>query len=622
MTTIHKFWKNKNLEISTAAILIVAGILAVLGRDAAFYNSMTDILFFCSEASRVIVGSLMFPLVAIVIFALVKDVRKKLLSVVCFKVISDIIMIPFGININFHSDVFISDLSGLFFIAADFILLISLLNEKIEKAVCGGVLSAVVIMSLFTVAISSKNGDATIYIYRTLSTVLFYISVFYGSFKLPVVKVHTGIRAELKHRVKKEKEKAKLVTLLFLTAVCACTTAFFVMMSSKNIYIPNEKVVELTCYISWCVLFLFVSRLITSHINNFTTVKNIITTLCVAVVSTLQVVILNSYGHLIKYNYWFGDEVAFRYSKFFISDLTYTTGYGWLRYPAVFMSVLTVSMLIFMLIKKSTDNNPLKAPDNIKPFPFDNDEDFAFVGSEGKIITVDFENKTTAKSLADELFGGDSFTMDDKEYDILFTFDNEEETEKYVVYTDYSLDEEGKIQIFASKYNPKVNPEKLLSIESDEEWESIQFLLTYAMEKARENVEKSKEDQIELDTYKTITAMSEALGEQAFDCSPFVLSIVDPKEGKGSVSICGDTENALHLVNEILIAISRRLKDDGLNEMRAFELLCIMASGATDKAYEDRRRKRNPFSNIASNDETQKINFDFNSYLEEDGENE
>ena len=43
-------------------------------------------------------------------------------------------------------------------------------------------------------------------------------------------------------------------------------------------------------------------------------------------------------------------------------------------------------------------------------------------------------NKTLAKSLADELFGGDSFTMDDnKEYDILFTFDNEEETEKYAV---------------------------------------------------------------------------------------------------------------------------------------------------------------------------------------------
>lgn len=617
MTTIHKFWKNKSLEISTAAILIVAGILAVLGRESAFYNSMTDIFLFCSEASRVIVGSLMFPLVAIVICALVKDVRKKLLSVVCFKVISDIILIPFGININFHSDVFISDLSGLFFIAADFILMISLWIEKNEKTVCGGVLSAVSVISLFTVAISSRNGDATIYICRTLSTVLFYVSVFYGSFKLPVVKVHTGIRAELKYRLKKEKEKAKLVTLLFLSAVCACTTTFFVMMSRRNIYVPNEKVVELACYISWCVLFLFVSRLNTSHINNFTTVKNIITTLCVAVVSTLQVVILNSYGHLLKYNYWFGDEIDFRYSEFFFGDLTYTIGYGWLRYPAVFMSVFTVSMLIFMFIKKSTDNNPLKALDNIKQFPFDNDEDFAFLGSEGKIINVDFENKTPAKSLADELFGGDSFTMDDKEYDILFTFDNEEETEKYVVYTDNSLDDEGKIQIFASKYNPEINTEKLLPVENDEEWEGIQHLLDYAMEEARENIKKTEEDHIEIDTYKTLTAMTEALAEQAYDSSPFILSIVN-SEGKGKVSICGDNDTVFNLVRETLLAVSCRLKADGLSEMRAFNFLGLMVAEATDKAFEDQRMKRKPFRYLSSDDETQKIDFDLMNFLEGD----
>lgn len=617
MTTIHKLWKNKSLEISTAAIFIVAGILAVLGRESAFYNSMTDILLFCSEASRVIVGSLMFPLVALVICASVKDVRKKLISVVCFKVISDIITIPFGININFHSDVFISDLSGLFFIAADFILLISLVSERVEKAVCGGVLSAVVILSLFTVAISSKSGDSAAYVYRGLSTVLFYISVFYGSFKLPVVKVHTGIRAELKYRVKKEKEKAKLVTLLFLSAVCACTTTFFVVMSGKNIYVPNEKVVELTCYIFWCALFLFVSRLITFHINNFTTAKSIVTAFCVAAVSTLQVVILNSYGHLLEYNYWFGDEIKYRFYDFFKWDITCTIGYGWLRYLAVFMAVFTASMLIFMRIKKRADNNPLKATDNIKPFSFDNDEDFAFVGSEGKIININFENKTPAKSLADELFGGDSFTMDDKEYDILFTFDNEEETEKYVVYTDNSLDDEGKIQIFASKYNPDINAEKLLPVESDEEWESIQYLLDYAMEKARENVNKAKEGQIELDTYKTLTAMSEALAEEAFESSPFILSIVN-SNGEGKVSICGDTKTALHLVDETLTAVSRRLKDDGLSEMQAFELIGIMAAGSTAEAYKDQKRRKYPFRGFNHDSRSEKSKFDLNNFLEGD----
>lgn len=620
MTTIRKFYTKYKLEVTTTSILIAAGIFAVLGRDAAFFNSTMDIFYFCSEASRVVVGSLMFPLVALILYISAKEVRNKLLSVVSAKLIMDMLLIPFGININFYSDVFSSDLSGAFFIATDFILLIALVSEKVEKGVCGGVLSAVTIISLFTVAIGGRNDDATVYMYRVLSTVLFYISVFFGSFKLPVVKAHTGIRAELKYRVKKEKEKAKLVTLLFFTAVCACTTTIFVMMSAHSSVIPsNSKTVEVICYASWCALYFFISLIITHHIKNFTTAKSVMVALCVAAVSTLQVAMLNSYGHILEYNFWLGDEIKYWYYDFFKWDITYTIGCGWLRYPAVFMAVFTASMLIFMLIKKSTDNNPLKAMGNIKTFPFDNDEDFAFLGSEGKIINVDFENKTLAKSLADELFGGDSFTMDDnKEYDILFTFDNEEETEKYVVYTDNSLDDEGKIQIFASKYNPDINAEKLLPVESDEEWESIQCLLDYAMEKARENVEKSKEDQIELDTYKTITAMSEALAEQAYDRSPFILSIVN-SEGKGKVSICGDNDTVFNLVRETLLAVSCRLKADGLSEMRAFDFLGLMVAEATDKAYEDQRMKRNPFRHSASDDETQKIDLDLlNGFLEGD----
>lgn len=537
MTTIRKFYTKYKLEVTTTSILIAAGIFAVLGRDAAFYISIMDIFYFCSEASRVIVGSLMFPLVALILFISVKGIRNKLLSVVSAKLIMELLLIPFGININFYSDVFSSDLSGLFFIAADFILLISLVSEKVEKGVCGGVLSAVAVISLFTVAIGSRNGDFNVYMYRTLSTVLFYISVLYGSVKLPEERDYKGPRTELKYRVKKEKEKAKLVTLLFFTAVCACTTTIFVMMSAHSSVIPsNSKTVEVICYASWCALYFFISLIITHHIKNFTTAKSVMVALCVAAVSTLQVAMLNSYGHILEYNFWLGDEIKYWYYVFFKWDITYTIGYGWLRYPAVFVTVFTVSMVIFILIKKNADDNPLAAPDNIKPFSFFDDEDVAFVKSEGKIINVDFENTTHQKNIADEIFSGDSFTMDDGEYDILFTFDNEEETEKYIVYTDHSLDDEGKIQIFASKYNQEIDAEKLLPVESDEEWKSIQYLLDYAMEKARENVKRAKEGQIELDTYKTLTAMSEALAEEAFESSPFILSIVN-SNGEGKVSI-------------------------------------------------------------------------------------
>lgn len=152
---------------------------------------------------------------------------------------------------------------------------------------------------------------------------------------------------------------------------------------------------------------------------------------------------------------------------------------------------------------------------------------------------------------------------------------------------------------------------KFNSVGNDDEWELIECLRN-----DHSNGKETKEE-IEIDTYKTLTAMSEALAEQAYDNSPFILSIVN-SEGKGQVSICGDTKNALHLVDEILTGISRRLKDEGFNEMQAFELLGIMVAGVTDKVYEDQRIKRNPFRHSVSDDETQKIDFDLNNFLEGD----
>lgn len=158
----------------------------------------------------------------------------------------------------------------------------------------------------------------------------------------------------------------------------------------------------------------------------------------------------------------------------------------------------------------------------------------------------------------------------------------------------------------------KHSRKKFNSVVNDDEWKPIEW-----RHDDNSAGNKTKEDQIEIDTYKTLTAMSEALAEQAYDKSPFILSIVD-SEGKGQVSICGDTKNALHLVDEILTGISRRLKDEGFNEMQAFELLGIMVAGVTDKVYEDQRIKRNPFRHSVSDDETQKIDFDLNNFLEGD----
>ncbi len=61
--------------------------------------------------------------------------------------------------------------------------------------------------------------------------------------------------------------------------------------------------------------------------------------------------------------------------------------------------------------------------------------------------------------------------------DILFTFDNEETKKSYIVYTDNTKDENGKVRVYASIYDPKVKNGKLEEIKTDKEWKYIDTIL-------------------------------------------------------------------------------------------------------------------------------------------------
>ena len=61
--------------------------------------------------------------------------------------------------------------------------------------------------------------------------------------------------------------------------------------------------------------------------------------------------------------------------------------------------------------------------------------------------------------------------------DILFTFDNEETKKSYMVYTDNSKDENGKVRVYASIYNPKDPQSKLEEIKTEKEWKVISTIL-------------------------------------------------------------------------------------------------------------------------------------------------
>lgn len=71
--------------------------------------------------------------------------------------------------------------------------------------------------------------------------------------------------------------------------------------------------------------------------------------------------------------------------------------------------------------------------------------------------------------------------------DILFTFDSEETHKSYIVYTDNTKDEEGKVRVYASIYNPDDPKTKLEDIKTDKEWKVIDTILQTLQEEISNN---------------------------------------------------------------------------------------------------------------------------------------
>ena len=69
---------------------------------------------------------------------------------------------------------------------------------------------------------------------------------------------------------------------------------------------------------------------------------------------------------------------------------------------------------------------------------------------------------------------------------ILFTFDNADESRHYIVYTDNSKDNEGNVQVYASMYDPQSEGKmELFPIETDDEWATIDGILEDVQNKIR-----------------------------------------------------------------------------------------------------------------------------------------
>lgn len=85
------------------------------------------------------------------------------------------------------------------------------------------------------------------------------------------------------------------------------------------------------------------------------------------------------------------------------------------------------------------------------------------------------------------------FTVTDQsgstvEYEILFTFDSDETKKSYIVFTDNTTDEDGSIVTYAATYDKTGESLELQDIETDEEWNLIEHLLSNIEEASEQNL--------------------------------------------------------------------------------------------------------------------------------------
>ena len=73
----------------------------------------------------------------------------------------------------------------------------------------------------------------------------------------------------------------------------------------------------------------------------------------------------------------------------------------------------------------------------------------------------------------------------ERQCEVLFTFESDETKKNYIVYTDNTLDHEGKVRVYASIYNQKDKGVELEPINSEREWKIVETILSSIQEESK-----------------------------------------------------------------------------------------------------------------------------------------
>ena len=83
----------------------------------------------------------------------------------------------------------------------------------------------------------------------------------------------------------------------------------------------------------------------------------------------------------------------------------------------------------------------------------------------------------------------------EKEYEVLFTYECDQTEKNYIAYTDNSKDENGDTVVYASIYHQEDSTGRLEAIEDEREWKIIEAVLETLQEEVRNKMSGENNEQ-------------------------------------------------------------------------------------------------------------------------------
>ncbi len=579
----------KNYMALVPFLAVIAGVFAFMSANAAGFQWMDSILDRCPDYIAAITAGLVFPTLMLIICFFCSKSRVKLSAILFVKIVLELLMMPFGINLNVPTEFFYGDFGFMFFVFTDIILLIMVqkddIGRQVERAIAATALTAVGIVLLFTVVLERDMYIAL----RSVYVLCIYLFIYLFARDMDYITFD-----ETDPRLAEDVPNGLLLGTLGLAALACCITSVMIAAVSRELIEPEIYYLgTLVCCGTWVGICLFAGMFSVSVCNWYTKTKGVIislitaaaaTALCFFTVSYINgiravFVLKNSDAHTVQ-EFLAGSEAAMSERLLYalsIFSVTFIIMHFASRYI-----IRAIGQAQFDELFDSDDFDDLDDPDIFTDFHCKASEAFSFVKSKDNIVSFDFKNRTPIDSKGKPIFESSSFMMDGKEYDILVTFDDEEEKTKYIVYTDNSKEKNGKVRVFASKYNPLVDVGRLLPIESDEEWNIVERILDHSIAEIEKDERGEKRKKIrdgEFDPFVTLSYLANAIALDKSNDTPFILTTKGEGDDKDMISVVmtGNAEERESLVKHTMMSLVKSLRHGELSADEAYSELRRLA---------------------------------------------